>query len=135
MPFRIHHIHIKAADPRSCAEWWEKAFAIKILGDETRVFGDRFIRCTAEDGGMAVTISGPRTGEKLAPADASPRFGLEHFAFESQNLEADIARLLELGAELQEAPVQVPNGPRVAFLRVPGDVRIELVELPKPASR
>jgi len=127
---RIHHIHIKSPDPRKAAEWWEKAFAFKIMGDETRVFGDRFIRCTTEDG-FAVTISGARTDEKLGPGDASPHHGLEHVAFESADLEADIARLGKLGAKLQEGPMQVPNGPRVAFLHGPDDVRIELVQPPK----
>jgi lactoylglutathione lyase len=127
---RIHHIHIKSPDPRKTAEWWVEAFGFKIMGDETRVFGDRFIRCTTEDG-FAVTISGARTGETLGPGDASPHFGLEHVAFESAGLEADIARLAELGARLQEGPIQVPGGPRVAFLHGPDDVRIELVEPPK----
>ena len=29
MPFRINHIHIKAADPRKAAEWWAGAFGFK----------------------------------------------------------------------------------------------------------
>src|ERR1700733_2372901 len=40
MPFRINHIHIKALDPRKAADWWVRAFAFKIVSDETRVFGD-----------------------------------------------------------------------------------------------
>ena len=131
MPFRINHIHLKSPDPRKSADWWARAFAFKIVSDETRAFGDRFIRCKTEDGGVAVTISGPRTGEKLGPADASPHFGLEHFAFDTADLEADIARLVQLGAKLQEGPIQVPGGPRVAFLTAPDDVRVELVQPPK----
>ena len=127
---RIHHIHIKSPDPRKTAEWWVEAFGFKIVGDETRVFGDRFIRCTTEDG-FAVTISGARTDETLGPGDAAPHHGLEHVAFESTDLEADIARLGKLGAKLQEGPVQVPNGLRVAFVHGPDDVRIELVQPPK----
>ncbi|MGH7309441.1 MAG: VOC family protein [Candidatus Rokuibacteriota bacterium] len=128
MPFRINHIHLKAPDPRKTAEWYVKAFAFKIVGDETRSFGDRFIRCQSEDGGMAVNISGARTGEKLGPGDASAHHGLEHFGLDSQNLEADISRLEGLGARLLEGPIQVPNGPRIAFLRAPDDVRVELIE-------
>jgi len=45
MAFRINHIHLKAPDPRKTAEWYVRAFNFKIVGDETRVFGDRFIRC------------------------------------------------------------------------------------------
>jgi lactoylglutathione lyase len=120
MAFRINHIHLKAPDPRKTADWYVKAFNFKILSDETRVFGDRFVRCVSEDGGMAVNISGARTGESL-----------EHFGFDSAGLEADIARLVSLGCPLLEGPIQVPNGPRIAFLRGPDDVRIELIEPPK----
>jgi catechol 2,3-dioxygenase-like lactoylglutathione lyase family enzyme len=128
MAFRINHIHLKAPDPRKTAEWYEKAFAFKIVSDETRVFGDRFIRCLSEDGGMAVNISGARTNERLGPGDASAHHGLEHFGFDSEQLEADIARLEKLGAQLLEGPIQVPKGPRIAFMRAPDDVRVELIE-------
>lgn len=128
MAYRINHIHLKAPDPRKTAEWYVRAFNFKILSDDTRVFGDRFIRCTSEDGGMAVNISGARTGETLGPGDASAHHGLEHFGFDSLGLEADIKRLEELGARLLEGPIQVPNGPRIAFMRAPDDTRIELIE-------
>jgi catechol 2,3-dioxygenase-like lactoylglutathione lyase family enzyme len=134
MPFRINHIHIKSPEPRRTAEWYEKAFRFKIVSDETRVFGDRFVRCVTEDGGMVVNISNARPNEKLGPADASAHFGLEHFAIDSDDIEADIARLQELGARLQEGPVVAPNGVRFAFLHLPDDVRLELVEVRKTAG-
>ena len=121
MAYRINHIHLKAPDPRKTAEWYANAFAFKILSDEVRVFGDRFVRCQSEDGGMTVNISGARTGETLGPGDAGAHHGLEHFGFDSESLEADGARLLE-------GPIQIPDGPRIAFLRAPDDVRVELIE-------
>jgi catechol 2,3-dioxygenase-like lactoylglutathione lyase family enzyme len=127
---RIIHIHIKAPDPGKSAGWWVEAFAFTIVSDEVRPFGDRFFRCRTEDG-FAVTISGPRPGETLGPGDASAHFGLEHVAFDTAAIETDIARLTKLGARLQDGPIQVPGGPRVAFLHGPDDVRIELVEPPK----
>jgi lactoylglutathione lyase len=133
MAYRINHIHLKASDPRQTADWYVRAFGFKILSDEVRVFGDRFVRCLSEDGGMAVNISGARTGERLGAGDASPHHGLEHFGFDSTNLEADIRRLEGLGATLLEGPIQVPNGPRICFLRAPDDARIELIE-PRPQS-
>ena len=130
MPYRINHIHLKSPDPGKTAEWYVKAFNFKILSDETRVFGDRFVRCQSEDG-MGVNISGARTGETLGPGDASAHHGLEHFGFDSAGLEADITRLEGLGARLLEGPIQVPNGPRIAFMWAPDDVRVELIERPK----
>jgi catechol 2,3-dioxygenase-like lactoylglutathione lyase family enzyme len=128
MPYRINHIHLKAPDPRKTADWYVRAFNFKIVGDEVRVFGDRFIRCQSEDGGMAVNISGARTGETLGPGDASAHHGLEHFGFDSEDLEADIARLTGLGARLLEGPIEIPKGPRIAFLWAPDDTRVELIQ-------
>jgi len=134
MAFRINHIHLKSPDPRKTAEWYVRAFNFKIMSDETRVFGDRFVRCQSEDGGMAVNISGARTGETLQPGNASAHFGLEHFGFDSIEIEADIRRLEGLGAKLLEGPIQNPNGSRIAFLRAPDDTRVELVQAAKIAG-
>jgi catechol 2,3-dioxygenase-like lactoylglutathione lyase family enzyme len=131
MAFRINHIHIKAPDPRKAAEWWVKAFNFKIVSDETRVFGDRFVRCLTEDGGLLVSISNARTGETLGQGNAAAHFGLEHVAIETEDIEAEIARLEKLGARLQEGPLLAPNGVRFAFLGVPDEVRVELLQLPK----
>jgi lactoylglutathione lyase len=124
MPFRLNHIHIKSPEPRQTAEWWVKAFDFKILSDETRVWGDRFIRCQAGEG-MVVTFSSARTNETLGPGDVTPHHGLEHFGIDTGDIEADIARLVDLGAKLLEGPIQNPNGPRVAFLSGPHEVRFE----------
>lgn len=127
---RINHIHLKSPDPEKTAAWWVKAFNFQITSDETRVFGDRFIRCASE-GGLMVNISGPRTGETLGPADASAHFGLEHFGFDTEDAAAEIERLEALGAVLVEGPINMPKGGRIAFLKVMDDVRIELIEAPK----
>ena len=79
---------------------------------------------------MIVSISNARTNEKLGPADATAHYGLEHFAIESDDIEADIAHLQKLGAKLQEGPIKAPNGV-LCVLGVPDAVRIELLELPK----
>ena len=134
MPYRINHIHLKAPDPRKTAEWYVTAFGFRIAGDEVRVFGDRFVRCVSEDGLMAVNISGARTSERMLPGEARAHWGLEHFGLDTEDLEADIRRLEGLGASLLEGPTQVPNGPRIAFLRGPDDTRLELVERTKLAG-
>jgi lactoylglutathione lyase len=131
MPFRINHIHLKAPDPKKTADWYVRAFNFKIVSDEVRVFGDRFIRCQSEDGGMAVNISGARSGETLGPGDAMPHEGLEHFGLDTADIEADIARLEGLGARKLEGPIQMPNGGKIAFIQAPDDVRLELIQAAK----
>src|SRR5918999_4904314 len=125
MGYRINHIHLKSPDPKKTADWYVKAFAFQITSDETRVFGDRFLRCKSADGGINVNISGARTNEKMGKGDASPHYGLEHFGFDSTDVEADIARLTGLGAMLLEGPTQLPNGGRLPVLPGPHDTRPE----------
>jgi lactoylglutathione lyase len=127
MPFRINHIHLKSPDPKTTADWYVKAFNFKIVADDVRVFGDRFIRCTSEDGGITVNISGKKDGETLGSGDATPHHGLEHFGFDTADMDGDVERLKGLGAELLEGPIKMANGGQIAFIKGPDDVRIELV--------
>ncbi|MFN8636329.1 MAG: VOC family protein [Chloroflexota bacterium] len=129
MPFKINHIHLKSPDPKKTADWYVKAFNFKIVGDETRVFGDRFVRCVSE-GGLNVNISGARSGETLGPGDANPHHGLEHFGLDTDDIEAEIARLEGLGATKLEGPIKMANGGQIAFIKAPDDVRLELIQAP-----
>jgi lactoylglutathione lyase len=134
MGYRINHIHLKSPDPKKTADWYVTAFDFEIVSDEVRVFGDRFLRCKSADGGVAVNISGARTNERMGQGDATAHYGLEHFGFDSVDVDADIRRLTGLGATLLEGPIQMPNGGRIAFLQGPDDTRLELVQLRKIAG-
>ena len=72
--------------------------------------------------------------QHLARKDpARAHHGLEHFGFDSENLEADIKRLEGLGARLLEGPIEIPGGPRICFIQAPDDVRVELIQRSKTA--
>ena len=127
MTYEFDHVHIKAPDPGKTVDWYVKAFNFKVVSDSVRVYGDRFIRCETPDG-TTVNISSARTDENMGSGDAGAHWGLEHFGVKVDDLDAEIERLTGLGAKLMEGPVEVPNGPRIAFLKVPDDVRVELIQ-------
>lgn len=132
MVFRFNHVHLKAPDPKETAEWYVKAFNFKIVRDEVRESGDRFLRCQSEDG-IVFNISAARTGEQMGEGDAAAHWGLEHFGVDSDDIQADLERLGKLGAKLLEGPRHNPaNGNTIAFIQGPNDVRIELIQ---PAKR
>ena len=128
MAFAINHIHLKAPDPEKTANWYVKAFDFKLVSDTVRKFGDRFIRCESPNG-IVVNISGARTAEQMGGGDATPHWGLEHFGVDVDDMDAEIARLEGLGAELMEGPIQSAPNMRIAFIKAPDDVRIELIEV------
>ena len=128
MPYAINHIHLKADDPEKTAAWFVKAFNFTIFSDQVRAGGVRFIACDSETG-FRVNISGAPEGKTLPRGSAEEHEGLEHFGFDSDNLEADIERLTALGAKLVVEPF-MGSVSRVCFLEVPDHVRIELMERP-----
>ncbi len=130
MAHEFDHVHIKSADPGTTAEWYVKAFDFKIISDNVRIWGDRFIRCETSDG-VVVNISGARNDERLGSGDAGAHWGLEHFGIKVDDIDAEIERLTGLGAELLEGPIDVPGpGLRIAFIKAPEEVRIELLQHP-----
>lgn len=128
MAYEFNHVHLKASDPKKTADWYVQVFNFKIESDTVRASGDRFLRCQTPDG-IVVNISGARTNEQMGGGDATVHWGLEHFGLNVDDLDAEIERLKGFGAVLMEGPIEVPNGPRVAFIKAPDDVRIELLQL------
>ena len=127
MSYEFDHVHLKSEDPGTTADWYVKAFNFKIIKDSIRTFGDRFIRCESSDGTI-INISGARTNEQMGNGDSNAHWGLEHFGIKVTNMEEEIKRLEKLGAKLLEGPIQVPDGPLIAFIKAPIDVRIELLQ-------
>jgi len=76
--------------------------------------------------GRGFAISGERSGESLAPGDAGVREGLEHFGLDSDDIDADVVRLQQLGATVLEGPEDGPYFASSAAL--PGNVRLELLQ-------
>ena len=127
MAYEFHHVHIKSADPKQTADWYVNAFNFTILSDVNRPWGDRMVRCRMADG-SGVNISNARTGETLGNADAGAHLGIEHLGIKVDDVDAEIERLTEMGAKLLEGPFDVPDGPRIAFLKTPVDVRVEIIQ-------
>ena len=130
MSYSFNHVHLKSSDPGKTADWYVEAFGFEIVNDENpRPQGDRFIRCRTKDG-VAINISGARTGELMGEGDATAHWGLEHFGIEVDDIEAELKRLEGLGAEVLEAPTRTATGLSIAFIQAPDDVRIEVMQLP-----
>ena len=128
MNYEFDHVHIKSRDPKKTADWYVKAFGFTIHNDFERPWGDRMVQCKTSDG-SGVNISNERTGESLGNADPNAHWGIEHFGIRVTDIDAEIKRLTQLGAKLLDGPLDAPGGIRIAFIKAPVDVRIELLQL------
>ena len=127
MPYNVNHIHLKSKDPKITAEWFVKAFNVKIISETVRPVGDTFI-ITKTEGGLAIKISSERTDENIGAADDDAHYGLEHCGFDTDDIEKDIERLVALGAVHKEGPLPQPDGRKIGFIGAPGGIRIELIQ-------
>ena len=130
MAFAFEHVHLKSPDPEKTANWYVEAFNFTIVNDRgVRPAGDRFIECNTADG-VIVRISGPRTDEKMGPANADVHYGLEHFGITVDDIDSELERLKGLGAVVAEGPTSGSgSGTRFAFIKTPDGTRIEVMQL------
>ena len=128
MPYAINHVHIRSVDPHTTAAWYEKHFEAKIVSVREVMPGT--ITIGMEVGGpVRLNVSSKPAGSSDERSTAElNRLGLEHFGFNVEDLEADLARLKSAGIRVVLPLTEVTGGTRLAYIEGPDDVLIELVQ-------
>jgi catechol 2,3-dioxygenase-like lactoylglutathione lyase family enzyme len=128
MAYAINHVHIRSASPQESAAWYEKHFGAKKVSEREVMPGT--ITMGMEVGGpVRLNISSKPAGTPDIRAAAElNRLGLEHFGFDVEDIEADIARLEQAGVRVVLPVTLVGSGSRIAYIEGPDDVLIELVQ-------
>ena len=128
MTYAINHVHIRSADPRASAAWYEKHFSAKIRSDR-EVMPGTFTVSMEVGGPVRLNISSQPAGssEERAVAELN-RLGLEHFGFGVEDLQAELDRLERAGVRIVLPLTEITGGARLAYIEGPDDVLIELVQ-------
>jgi catechol 2,3-dioxygenase-like lactoylglutathione lyase family enzyme len=86
------------------------------------------VRIDLNIGGAKVFIAPVTPGDGVANPPKTPYQGLDHFGLEVKGIDAIVAELKAKGAEFTMEPNNIRPGTRIAFLRGPEGVSIELLE-------
>ena len=121
--YTYDHIHLRSRDPMATAQYFNKMFDAEILES---VQTDGVSRIDIDVNGLMIFIAPADEATPAGPVD--PHLGLDHFGFRVENLAQAAAELKEKGAEFSVEPKDLRPGLKIAFVRAPGDVRIELLE-------
>ena len=121
--YTYDHIHLRSRDPMATAQYFNKMFDAKI--PET-VQSDGQPRIDLDVNGLMIFIA--KADESTPAGPREPHLGLDHFGFRVDNLAEAVADLKSKGAEFASEPRDLRPGLKIAFVRAPGDVRIELLE-------
>ena len=121
--YSYDHIHLRSFEPIETARYFEQMFGAKILES---VQSDGQPRVDIDINGLIIFIARAATDTPAGPTD--PHLGLDHFGLRVDDLDAASADLKAKGAVFATEPYQLRPGLKIAFVRAPGDVRIELLE-------
>ena len=127
---RFDHIHLRSSDPEATARFFETMFGAEatrgVYPPGTLYPGQA--RIMLRVGGQKVLIAPTHPHDPMTPAPAFPYYGLEHFGFTVEDLDATVAELRSKGAEIAVGPVTRDAGVYLAFVRGPDGIMVELVQ-------
>ena len=122
--FKFDHIHLRSPDPDRTAQFYEKMFDAKI--ERTTQNGKP--RVDMDLCGQMIFIAKVTPSDKVGDAPQSPYMGLDHVGLIVSGIDGIVAELKGKGAAFTMEPTTIRPGVRIAFLRGPEDVSIELVD-------
>lgn len=122
--FVYDHIHLRSPDPEATAQYYERMFGAEVL----RSTQEGKPRIDLKLGGVNIFIAPVAAGDGVNPPPVTPYQGLDHFGLRVSGIDAIVAELKAKGAVFTKEPTTVRPGVRVAFLRAPEGVSIELLD-------
>jgi lactoylglutathione lyase len=123
--FTYDHIHLRSPNAEETALWYERMFSAEVIRSTQ---SDGRSRIDLNLGGVAVFIAQVPGEQVIAPPPEPPYLGLEHLGLRVDGIDAVVAELKQKGAEFTVEPKTIRPGVRIAFLRGPQNVHIELLD-------
>ena len=123
--YSYDHIHLRTRDPMGTAQYYQKMFDAKIIES---IQSDGQPRIDLDINGLTVFIARVAPEATLPDSPVDPHLGLDHFGLRVDNMDEAYAELKRRGAEFTVEPRTIRPGVRIAFVRGPDNVRIELLE-------
>ncbi len=125
------HIHYRTANPEAIATFFETFFGASVKRDiypPGTLYPDQ-PRISIQAGSQRILLAPKHPDDTTAPAPDFPYYGLEHIGFTVDDVDAARAELREKGADIAIGPLTRSPGLRLAFVRGPEGIMVELVQI------
>jgi catechol 2,3-dioxygenase-like lactoylglutathione lyase family enzyme len=124
------HVHLVSKDPQAAARWYADMLG-GAIGKSGEVQGAPQVYVSL--GGAMLIVRGERPAEKAADK-AGLQWGVDHFGLQVKgDFDAFCAELRGKGVSFTRDPTQINPATRIAFIRAPDGVSVELVKRTDPA--
>ena len=119
MTLKFNHLHLKTKDPDRTVQFYVDTFGATIVNKSPR-------------GGYRVNLLGLELNVTpfLEDQQREQKFGMEHLAIDTDELDALVTKLEAQGIPILEKTV-VSGGRRVCFFEGPDGVQLEFIEMKK----
>lgn len=128
--YRFDHVHLRSPDPEATAAFFETVFGAVVTRGVyppgTLYPGQK--RISFMLGGQKILIAPTHPDDPMGDAPAFPYYGLEHIGLTVDDVDAAVEELRAKGAEIAIGPLTRDPGTRLAFVRGPEGVMVELVQ-------
>ena len=119
----LDHLHLRSLDPDAAGRFYVDNLGATLVD---RIEGPDSLRVVVSLAGLRLFLE--RVGSDMPPSAKPPHRGLEHIGFKVADLDAAAAALRDKGIVFTLEPKDMKPGLRIAFIRGPDDVSIELLE-------
>jgi len=123
--FAYDHVHLRSPDPDATAAYYARMFGAEIIRS---VQSDGRERTDMKLGGVMFFIAKVPEDQTLAEKPEGRFVGLDHMGLRVHNIDQVCDELKAKGAEFTIDPKTIRPGVRIAFLRGPQNVLIELLD-------
>ncbi|MEK6709393.1 MAG: VOC family protein [Nitrospinota bacterium] len=123
--YQYDHIHFRSEDPHAARKFWEAMFGAKVLAERELGGAPSF---QMDLSGMVFIVSGRARNENPIRVGSEPRYGLDHFGLKVDDMDAAAGELRAKGAEFICEPWELRPGVKIAFIKGPDNISIELAE-------
>ena len=123
--FTYDHVHLRSPDPDATAAWYERMFGARIIKS---VMSNGLERTDMELGGVMMFLAQVPQDAALAEKPDGSYVGLDHLGLRVRNIDAVCDELKAKGVEFTVEPKTIRPGVRIAFVRGPQNVLIELLD-------
>ena len=128
--YRFDHVHLRCSNPEATADFFVTMFGAEVQRDVyppgTLYAGQRRLKMRV--GGQTVLIAPAHPNDPTSPAPGFPYYGVEHLGLTVDDVDAAAAELRAMGADIPIGPLTRSAGLRLAFVRGPDGVMVEIVQ-------
>ena len=119
------HMHFRSEDPHGARKFWEDMFGAKLVQERELGGAPSF---NMDLNGMTFIVSGRAKNEDPVRTGSEPRYGLDHFGLRVENMDEATEQLRSKGAEFICEPWEIRPGVKIAFIKGPDNISIELAQ-------